>query len=411
MSTDPIIITLEDLSSKKVEKRLAEQAAIARNREQADFATQSDASKVKTDAPLSGLWYNPAFTLTVFGILGGLLGWLASDAALLLRPTARTEAIHFIHAANQITRGVGEGRFTPAQAESALQQIRWSSESNRYLAIHLDKSLSPDDRQARIATLDAREARKTLIANTLSYGVCGLFIALCLSIAEPVIDRNIARAITDGSIAAAVGLLGGVLASIVMDDLFQMMLDQTGSEVLARAAGWGLLGLTVSIGSGLTMRSGKRLLIGVIGGTLGGIAGGILFVLLQNWLGNALLSRAAGFVSIGAVAGLCTGLIESASKAGWVKVTRGLIAGKRFILYRNPTYIGSGPECQIYLFKDPKVGRRHAAIHIVKGGFEIEDLPLGERTLVNGAPVRRRRLRQGDKIGVGNSTLIFQVRT
>ena len=82
-------------------------------------------------------------------------------------------------------------------------------------------------------------------------------------------------------------------------------------------------------------------------------------------------------VAIGVVAGGCTGLIENAAKTGWLKVTAGLIAGKQFILYRNPTFIGSGPECQIYLFRDPKVGRRHAAVHLVPGGIELEKPAAG----------------------------------
>ena len=77
-------------------------------------------------------------------------------------------------------------------------------------------------------------------------------------------------------------------------------------------------------------------------------------------------------------------------------------------MYRNPTFVGSGPDCQIYLFKDPKVGRRHAAIHIVPGGFELENLPLGEQTLVNGSPVTRARLRNGDKIQIGATALVLQ---
>ena len=32
----------------------------------------------------------------------------------------------------------------------------------------------------------------------------------------------------------------------------------------------------------------------------------------------------------------------------------GLIAGKQFVLYRDPTYIGSAPNCHVYLFKDPQ---------------------------------------------------------
>src|SRR5947208_7308268 len=103
-----------------------------------------------------------------------------------------------------------------------------------------------------------------------------------------------------------------------------------------------------------------------------------------------------------------TGINETVNKSGWYKVEEGVIAGKQFVLYRNPTYIGSSPLCHIYLFKDPQVGRRHAAVHIVGGAFEIEDLPLGAKTIVNGRAVQRARLRNGDRVQIGITAFRFQ---
>jgi hypothetical protein len=51
-----------------------------------------------------------------------------------------------------------------------------------------------------------------------------------------------------------------------------------------------------------------------------------------------------------------------------------------FLAYRNPTFIGSAPQCEIYLFKDKCVGRRHAAMHIMEGGYDIEDFGTGGMT-------------------------------
>ena len=107
------------------------------------------------------------------------------------------------------------------------------------------------------------------------------------------------------------------------------------------------------------MRNAKKLAIGLLGGLVGGLIGGALFdPIFTATGGSALLSRLAALVGIGLFAGLGTGLIENAAKNGWLKVTAGLIAGKQFILYRNPTFIGSGPECPIYLFRDPQVGEK-----------------------------------------------------
>jgi hypothetical protein len=156
------------------------------------------------------------------------------------------------------------------------------------------------------------------------------------------------------------------------------------------------------------MKNPKRMLIGLVGGLLGGLIGGAAYDPAIKLTGHPALGQLVALVSIGLVAGLTTGLIESAAKSGWVRVISGVIAGKQFILYRNPTYIGSAPDCQIYLFKDRKVGRRHAAIHVVKGGFELEDLPLGASTMVNGKPVKRARLRHGDRVMIGATCFLFQ---
>jgi hypothetical protein len=173
---------------------------------------------------------------------------------------------------------------------------------------------------------------------------------------------------------------------------------------------WGVLGLFLTVGPGLLLRNRKKFFIGLAGGMIGGAIGGALFDPV-NYLAGAQVSRLTALVAIGGLAGLSTALIENVAKTGWLRVTAGLIAGKQFILYRNPTFIGSAPDSQIYLFKDPKVGRRHAALHLVHGGVDIEDLPLGSQTIVNGMPVTRTRLHNGDQITIGSSMFLFQEKT
>ncbi|MBV8780938.1 MAG: FHA domain-containing protein, partial [Phycisphaerae bacterium] len=151
---------------------------------------------------------------------------------------------------------------------------------------------------------------------------------------------------------------------------------------------------------------------GATGGLIGGIIGGALYDPVLHFTQDNHENHIARLVAIcviGLIAGLGTGLIENAVKTGWLKVSAGLIAGKQFILYRDPTFIGSALSCHIYLFRDPAVGKRHAAVHIVPGGFEIENLPLGSGTLVNQEQiVGRRRLRNGDLIQIGSTVMTFQ---
>jgi hypothetical protein len=156
------------------------------------------------------------------------------------------------------------------------------------------------------------------------------------------------------------------------------------------------------------LRSWKRFGIGLAGGFLGGLVGGFLFDPIALATNNVVLSRLVAIVAIGLVAGLGTGLIENVAKSGWLRVVGGLIAGKQFIIYKTPTYLGSSPQCEIYLFKDSQVGPQHAAIHKVPGGYDLEDLRSATGTFVNGRQTSRVRLRHNDEIQIGATILRFQ---
>jgi hypothetical protein len=179
---------------------------------------------------------------------------------------------------------------------------------------------------------------------------------------------------------------------------------------LARTVAWGALGLFLAIAPGLVLRSWKRLAIGLAGGLVGGAVGGLAFDPLDMVTQSDALARGVGVAAIGILTGAATGLIEQAAKRGWLYVSAGLIAGKQFILYRNPTFVGSSPRCEIYLFKDIEVSPRHAAIHRVRGGFELEDLGSATGALVNGRAVQRVSLRDGDRLQIGSTLFVFRER-
>jgi hypothetical protein len=393
-----IKIEWDDLKSRKVDQRLKQQEAIERNRKQAEM----NPIAAEIDSPAStSIWRNSIFVMAVFGLLGGLLAWGGGEI-LRFRPDPKLEAKGVLQDIGSITSAQDAGRITAETAHNSIHEIEVAYRDNPYIFIYTNRHLSPAERDEQLHDLDSRQSRMNFIANLVSFGLCGMFIATCLSIAEPVMDHNTQGALVNGSVGATLGLVGGVVVSLFVDRLYNALLSV--EPTIAHAVSWGVLGLFLMIGPGLVMRNTKKLIIGLAGGLIGGLAGGALF----DFGGNAHISRLIALLAIGIIAGAGTGLIENAAKSGWLKVTSGLIAGKQFILYRNPTFIGSGPECQIYLFKDAKVGRRHAAVHIVPGGFELENLPLGVSTLVNGREIQRTRLHNGDRIQIGGSSFCFQ---
>ncbi|MGC3996282.1 MAG: RING finger protein [Anaeromyxobacter sp.] len=116
-----------------------------------------------------------------------------------------------------------------------------------------------------------------------------------------------------------------------------------------------------------------------------------------NGLHGGDLSRAVGFTVIGLTTGLMIGVVELLARDAWLKMQAGPLAGKEFVLFKNPTTIGSSPKADIYLFKDAEVEPVHALIHVVGEGYELEDKGGAGRTVVNGRAVRRKRLEAGDR--------------
>src|SRR5262249_57929770 len=103
--------------------------------------------------------------------------------------------------------------------------------------------------------------------------------------------------------------------------------------------------------------------------------------------GRAALSRAVGFAVIGMMVGLFVGLVEQWTKTAWLLMRAGPLAGKQFVLHRNPTVLGSSPKADVYLFKDEAIEPQHALIHNHGGRYEIEDRETADGTYVNGIPV------------------------
>ncbi len=78
----------------------------------------------------------------------------------------------------------------------------------------------------------------------------------------------------------------------------------------------------------------------------------------------------------------------------------GPVSGQRWALNRPESVIGRDADCDIVI-PDRQVSRRHARLHRVDNGFEVEDLGSKNGTHVNGAPLTApHRLQDGDLIQV-----------
>jgi FHA domain len=258
------------------------------------------------------------------------------------------------------------------------------------------------------------------------------FIGLFLGAAEGIMCRNAPRAAISAAVGLGVGFAGGLVAIFVASFIFVIMRvigesfqpnRQRGKMptgvgllflMMGRGAAWAVASVPAGIGQGIALREWKVVLNGLLGGVLGGLLGGLLFdpiaLVFTSADGEAWLSRGIGFTLIGLMVGLFVGIVEQWTKTAWLLMKAGPLAGKQFVIFRNPTVLGSAPKADVYLFKDEAIEPSHALIHDRGGRFEIEDMNTTDGTYVNGIPVRRQILKSGDQIVLGKTILEFTLK-
>jgi hypothetical protein len=244
------------------------------------------------------------------------------------------------------------------------------------------------------------------------FPLIGGLVGLAVGAVEGAVSRASAQAATGGAIGFAVGAVGGLIGIFAGGLVYNLLGGGSGQvsfaqQVFARGLAWAFAGMLMGLGQGIAMRSGKKLLNGFIGGLAGGLLGGLLFDPLGAVLGGAGISRCVGMTTIGAAVGLLTALAEQLAKDAWLHVATGPLTGKQFVIYKNPTLIGSSPKCDIYLFKDAAIEPRHASISHDGRIYVIQDAGTPTGTFVNGRRIQQQRLQSGDRIQLGGTCFLY----
>jgi hypothetical protein len=262
-------------------------------------------------------------------------------------------------------------------------------------------------------------------------GLAGLMIG-CM---EGILARNFVRALKAGGLGFLVGFSGGFVSGMIAGLLFTFLVPlgtaivgQAAAEdpganlsgflflVIRRSLMWAVVCMAVGLGPGIALKSKKLAMNGFLGGLIGGAIGGFLFDPINyivsggTLMFGAEISRAIGFCVVGGCAGLMIGLVEMISKETWLVMTEGPLKGKQFIIYKDPTVIGSSPRSEIYLFKDPSIEPVHAVIHAIRDGYEMEDKGTPDGTWINGQRIKRKRLMTGDEIRIGKTRFTYSER-
>src|SRR6202790_1160536 len=89
-----------------------------------------------------------------------------------------------------------------------------------------------------------------------------------------------------------------------------------------------------------------------------------------------------------------------------LQVLEGVDKGRVFRDLPTPLTIGR-EEGNVLRLNDERVSRFHAKIQLDNGDIILTDLESTNGTRVNGNVVQIRRLRAGDRVGIGRSLLLF----
>lgn len=448
---EKITITSDDLADPKVDEALAQQLSFG-------MAAPRD----RVDDKPTGLLYRPWFVLMLAGTLGAFLAWciiepffedgvafvgnvgevdpsevvsLGKDASVLGMAEVSGNTLWFVRGRKPVHKD-GAAHGPDVLRRGDVVRVRGEPftvpGTGSVVLVHEVEVLAADGVARPRVDLSALSRQNTLVAIAI-FPVVAAFVGLFIGAADGLVSRAAYRAGICGLVGFGCGLGVGIVAEIfsliafAIGSGFVQQVD-TGEfgkmstaafvlHMMVRGIAWAMAGVAAGLGQGIALRSTKLLVNGLLGGAAGSLLGGLLFdpihYLLQGgdmFAGGAEPSRCVGFLLIGAATGFMIGVVELLAREAWCKMLTGPLAGKEFVLYRNPTVVGSSPKSDIFLFKDPEVEPKHALIHTVGEGYEIEDQGGGAGTWLNGNKVKRQRLSNGDQIRIGKTVLAFSMK-
>lgn len=88
-------------------------------------------------------------------------------------------------------------------------------------------------------------------------------------------------------------------------------------------------------------------------------------------------------------------------------ITNGYFSGLKMKLKGEKTLMGKSTDCDICLDHN-LVSEEHAVIYKSKSGYWVEDLNSKNGTFINGREIHRKKLKNKDKISIGDFSLEFK---
>lgn len=256
---------------------------------------------------------------------------------------------------------------------------------------------------------------KLMAQTSIYFGITGGILGAFLGSLEGVIMNVPQKAKREGIFCLIIGVIGGIIGGTVAQLIYGYYVINYSlsslSHYLLRGVGWSIIGLFIGISQGMLMPTSKKIRNVVIGGALGGLIGGFLFQMIKDNIQSIVLSRLLSLVIVTSAIGFFISMVEEIAKEVWLKVIKGSLSGKEFIIYEKETIIGSSPDCNIVLFKDALVSPQHCVIKNENNKYIAFDLNSKNGTYVNNQRISNMILQDSDNITIGSTTFRFEEKT
>ena len=256
----------------------------------------------------------------------------------------------------------------------------------------------------------------------------GFFLAGAISAVDAFLNDHLLTGLVRVGLAVSLSFIGAMIVGLIGQVIFHKLAQTLGEypSAFTLVGGtviiitWIIVGVIIGGSVGLfdlgkSLFAKQRLAFSIskifkggAGGAVGGLVGGFFKAVCES-LGMLTYSkRATGFVILGLCIGLLIGLAQIILKEAWVRVEQGFRPGRELMLVKDETTIGRAEACDLGLFGDNGVERKHARILLKDGRYLLYDEGTPGGTYVNDRRIDGPTpLRSGDLIRVGRNVIVF----
>jgi len=240
----------------------------------------------------------------------------------------------------------------------------------------------------------------------------GLFLGLFIGCGEGIINKS-GKRIVKGSLiglftGAAGGVLGGILGQLLLVNILQYF-PSAGFTVLliARSAGWALVGIFVGMSEGVRALSLRKIILGALGGFFGGFLGGLVLEILTNTIGISVFYRLTGLVIMGTMIGVFYTFLDKKYSFGSIRILNGNQAGKRYRINQKQMDLGTG-NSTIILSDYDGIEEKEIQFNVDKGVITVIDEKVNKTLFVNDKETTKKDLKYGDVIKSGSIKMLLE---